>query len=1007
MKNLVVLLSLVLLAGGLFLYMQDGDKDDGGGAARASTMEQSDPAARPSADLVGPGELEQPDGLVQSSQREVIESSPRHEQELAPEDADKRVTGLVVDELGNPIADARVIATKGGFLPVDVETVPFWMSRVETKSDSRGRFVIEGINPTELRVGVRASGYAPLNSTSLELPDEDEVELDPLVLQRGIHLSGRVLDSAGLAVSGAKLHGASATQGMVFFGQSMSEPLSVTDDQGYFRVDTLAAGPWAIQVEHPAHPSKSFNGVLSDPGAETGSLEFLLEEGALIRGRVVGIPAGTAARVAAQVIADEMFFSSARYGEIDTNGDFVVEGLEEGQMYSLQLREESEGGRFFGRSNLSTKVRANTGETGVLLEYLNASTITLRVLDGKTGEPIESMRVQRGIDFLQPLEGEDGDRTKREFPNGMVTVGDIRLVEEDDVYQLEINAAGYEDYSIEDLRLAPGQALDLGDISLTPVPVYEVTVLDATTRAPIEGARVTAIKFEPPVESAGAGSGELRTRISASFSSGSGDVDVSHFDGGGSVNALSGEDGVATMNALGVANLSFSASAKGYAKGTLTGVQESDSGTTTATLLLSKGGSVLVTVLEADGTPAGGKKVEHRSPAVGAGATSIIMGGSGSSSDGRTNAKGEVLFDNLELGVHNFRLAKGGGPVGMFGGGGNFVLTMDGMGSDVDDSWTSVEVVEGETVRTTLTAPEAGSLVGRVTEGGTSLVGASLSLEERAAEGGSPFGGMRGMPGFGGGGPKARSGGSGDYTFEGIEVGEYTLSISHATRQMPMTYPVEIKAGENSFDVDLPLSILAGRVTNEAGEPVVGAAVSVVRASEGTAPGGTQMMFMVADGGGGVQVGGGGSGMATERTDANGNYILRGVLADTPLQVSVDGGDFQPLKSDPITVGPNETMDGINLEVAAGGSIALEVFTADGDPFGMGLASAAYMGTESEDPQRKVIQDGEGMFTGLRPGTWEISIRAMGFGGNDAESPESQTVVVRQNETAELRFDMP
>ena len=999
MKNLLVLLSLLLLVAGLVVFLRGDEGGAGEGAARAGATAGPDESAAARPELVAP-ETAGPD-VVDSgtpAERAALDSvPPQFANEAAEERPDARATGVVVDTAGNPVADARVLATGQGLVPLDVLEAPDWMNRVETRTDAAGRFELRGIAPASLRIAVRAPGFAPLNEENMGLPDEDELELEPFVLEASALLTGRVVDAEGVAVSGADLIAAPAGRAS-FFGGFRREPVATTDALGNFRVDQLAAGPWNLRVEHASHPSKRFTGVAPDAGVEVGSLEFRLDRSTNVRGRVVGLPAGLGARVEARPVGEQSWTSEPRHGAVGAVGDFTIGGLEQGKAYALRLQADQSRGDWFGRSSYSAKVEARGGDSGVVLEYLATASLAMRFVDARSGAPIEELSIEVGVDWPRPVFGEDGKR-RRTFADGRYVAEELRLVDEDDVVHLQVRSKGYEPYELDDLRIEPGEAHDLGDVRLEPVPVYAVRVLDEGTRAPIPEAWVRASEDESDESS----DGTFSRNVSFSFGGSDDDDHPGHF---GSENRSAGradEEGVATMNALGVERVRFEVTADGYARATLDGVEENPEGTTEATVLLSRGGSVLVQVVEQDGAPASGRTVEHRRPQEGGGQELMILGPSMQGGE-RTDSKGEVLFENLELGVHRFRVGKpGGAAAGFFGGD---MVMISAIGEEpADDEWTSVEVVEGETVETTLVAPPTSDLVGRVTEAGSPLVGASLSLRKQEDGASSQAVLLSGM-GFGGG-PRGRSGSGGAYSIEDVEAGAYVLTVGHATRRMPMEFEVEVREGETVFDVDLPVSILEGRVVDQAGDPVAGATVRARQPRPEGGPRRSRQMVFVTDAGASASVGGGDVGGASVRTDADGNYRLRGVLHDVALEVSVDGDEFQPATSDVVQVGPGETRTGIDVEVAPGGKLGVDVFLADGTPAGMCLLTARPEDIEGAQPRSEVVEGGRVDLTGLEPGTWELSIRRFGPSSGEEAAPEPQRVEVAAGENDAVRFDLP
>ena len=336
------------------------------------------------------------------------------------------------------------------------------------------------------------------------------------------------------------------------------------------------------------------------------------------------------------------------------------------------------------------------------------------------------------------------------------------------------------------------------------------------------------------------------------------------------------------------------------------------------------------------------------------------------------------------------------------------IAAVVGMGGEDEESWREVQVVEDETAELTLKATPRGSLEGTLLESGAELTGATLNLKKFRDEVElDPM--ALALAGFGGGGITERSDGKGKYEFTDVKEGRYTLKISHPTRSMSDEYEVEILEGRNSLDIDLPISIVEGRVTDEEGDPIPGLTVKAARSrDEDPAVRGNFVMVVEAQDGGETSVISNGSpalGVSVE-TDEDGRYSLRGVMPEVDLVVKAEGRGVQPGTSRRIRLNPNETKSGIDIQLAAGGSILVEVLLADGAPARMIVVSADYLGDE-QDVKSKTdfIQRGSTTLTGLKPGRWIVRAQRVGPSGGGSRSEEEVTVQAGRTANASLSFD--
>jgi uncharacterized GH25 family protein len=989
--TLPLLILAALLAGGAFFWMSGTER-------RASPDVRGDdrPAAR---EEHAPVELAKPASAPSQSAPETptrveLAEDPSTRPAEKKKSDQVAVSGRVLDRFGTAIAGARVTAAADTGFPVDVELereLP-WLQRKRTETDAEGRFRFEGVQPGTMQLAVRASGFAPHAQRGVVVPKSD-TELEPLVLARGAILSGQVVDQDGRGVAGARIVPDDIEDGPGTFFFAAREPSAVAGADGRFRVDELACGAWRFLVRSEDHPDLVVEGVSEQPGVEQGGLRWQLAPGATIAGTVTGIPGGERGKLEVRALRgsgnDEFLgLGAARVAKVEASGAFLVRGLEVGQSYTLQARQaerEDEAG-FWERSR-SNDVKARAGETGVLLAYQPEAAILFTVYDARTRAPMERFEVESGIDWPMPVRDDQG-RPRKLFPGGEVRVGGLRPGSDQERAKLNVRATGYRDYERADIAVRAGQELDLGPIYLDPVPVVRVHVTDRKSGEPVVGAIVRVQKQQGD-------SLNIRREISIGEDDGHETVDFGEGRSG-----KTDEHGWAEVTSFEGETVEITARAKGYAPGKLDAIVLPRGERSEHELALTLGGEVLVHVLDAQGMSLAGARVEHRSETDSPQGGMFVMGGP-RRGDEVTDSEGAVLFENLAPGLHSFR-------IGEKANGGPMFATMDtvvikGLGEDDGVDWSQIQVVESQRGELTLRAAPTALLTGRVREAGKVLAGATLRLTKES-EGAQR---MPKLPGMGGGGPEARSDGEGSYKMEDVKEGRYTLVVEHPTRRMPQEFPLTLREGENTFDVDLSLSIVSGRVADEKGLGLAGVRVWPERKTSG---GGQSMRFrmvMVADDGGGGVVD---SGQFGERamTDAEGRYTLRGVTSDVDLVVKAEGDTVQPGQSETVRLAPNEVKDGVDIALEPAGSILVEAKLRDGAPARFQLVQAEYLGeTERpEQPKFGFLQQGSTELTGLRPGRWKVNVKsAQGGPGND-DPGQDQEVEVKAREKATLSFQV-
>ena len=211
--------------------------------------------------------------------------------------------------------------------------------------------------------------------------------------------------------------------------------------------------------------------------------------------------------------------------------------------------------------------------------------------------------------------------------------------------------------------------------------------------------------------------------------------------------------------------------------------------------------------------------------------------------------------------------------------------------------------------------------------------------------------------------------GAGRFLIERVEPGDYDLNVEHATRVMSHDESLAIAQGDNEVRVDLPIGIVEGRVTDGNGQPVMGAKITAERASSGMS--GQIVSMFVTDSGSSMSIGGEIADPSV--TNANGEYVLRGVACGVPLEVSAEHSGSAPAVSDEFEVAPGSVERGIDLVLEAAGTAEITLAGAPNESFF--FVSAVFLGEASVDPASTTLMGESGELTGLRSGPWSFSLR--------------------------------
>lgn len=932
-----------------------------------------------------------------------------------------QLSGRLVDSLGNAIAGAKVIRARGSLLFGDIthaleDERLNWLGRETTTSGADGRFAMDLPESSEVQLAAFQNGFVPLRETRTLKVGEDN-DLGDLVLETSVFLSGRVVDTRGNGVAEAEIRAyprLGDRERLHSMGQA-GTLLATSAADGSFEVDQLASGPWRILIRSEEHPSKVEEGGTDRPGQRVDGLQFALEDGAEIAGRVIEIPAelGDSLQVRASYGGGPSgpdltpfgtsFMVESRSAPVEADGSFRLRGLRREAKYKLTARLTEDG--LFARSR-SAAVQAESGDRGIEIPYRAETALIFQITDSASGRPIEECSVQAGAPWPMPLMDESGRKPLKLHPAGQVRFGGLST-SNSQVASLNLSAVGYENYTLSDIELIEGEEIDLGVIQLEPIPMVRVSVLDDASGKPVLGARVRLSEIQPT----GSRQFEMSLMIDESGEAVGGDS---------SRRVRTDENGMALLSSLPGKRAQVSVEHDSFAPTKSDEIQLPPGKPYDLEVRLRRGGSVICEVVDKAGEPVSGATIEHRAPDED-GSVMRMPFGHGVE---RTDSQGRLVFEHLEQGEHSFRIGSSeGDSVWMAAGGADMevdmVVTRAGNFGEPasEEEWETAYVSEGseETLRL-VGAPQA-TLEGRVTEGGAPLLGATLELSKD--EGGSRP--QMAAFGFGGADAKAKSRAGGNYAFENIEAGDYRLTVKHPNRVMPSEFELSLREGQNDFNVELSLASIEGRVTNTSGDPVAGARVSVERvvASGGPLVRTRMVMVMAEPGGEAIVSTSDGESPDAVYTDEDGRYALRGVATDVKLVVKAEASSAQPGKSKEVRVKPDQVRRNVDVLLAQGGSIEVHAIKADGKPAGMYLAEAEYGGPDEgpDEPQVQITgQDGKVTFEGMAPGKWVVKLRNLGGLGPDEEESDGSDeageelqgeVEVVIGETARLEISVP
>lgn len=302
-------------------------------------------------------------GYVQATLRklEVPTDRPLRDVEATLEPA-VRITGKVTGPDGAPLLSARV-----GTL---TEDVPFMMNAATT--DSSGEYVLDGQAPGEVVLMFSKEGLAS-ERKSVKLSGR-EARVDAK-LSAGKTIAGIVVDESGRPISEASVS---------LMGTQRRPTITSTDATGAFKFEGVESGRYQLR----ASKSGLTPAELSDVDADTaGQLRIELKSGAVLVGRVVGLPREQLGNVFVAVRPVEGRPLSTN---TDPSGAFRIEGVPAGSVRVTAATGgvASPATRYAEQKTLNV---APTGETSVELEFKDGATVTGVVT--KASQPLSGVEV--------------------------------------------------------------------------------------------------------------------------------------------------------------------------------------------------------------------------------------------------------------------------------------------------------------------------------------------------------------------------------------------------------------------------------------------------------------------------------------------------------------------------------------------------------------------------------------------------------------------------------------
>jgi len=237
-----------------------------------------------------------------------------------------RLSGTITSYLGSPLAGAevRVMAQ-----PENATEMSFqweWQLRsVEpVLTDEQGRFQVESLTPGAHILSVGAKGHRTVTKLDVMVPEGADGGPIDRKLEKGLQISGVIVDPEGKAIAGVNLWTSRQQTGGRGMRSAGGFQNVTTEEDGTFVLESLDPGSYTLTINSQEYANQS----VSDVAAGTADLRIVLEKGKSISGRVL-LPDGSPA---ANTWVTAQSGSSANGSDrTDEDGNFTIENLPDGE----------------------------------------------------------------------------------------------------------------------------------------------------------------------------------------------------------------------------------------------------------------------------------------------------------------------------------------------------------------------------------------------------------------------------------------------------------------------------------------------------------------------------------------------------------------------------------------------------------------------------------------------------------------------------------------------------
>jgi protocatechuate 3,4-dioxygenase beta subunit len=185
------------------------------------------------------------------------------------------VAGTVVDDLGRPVAGARVVAQRKSTQGPGIVIEGMTPGEAAT-TDAAGRFLIGGLEEAVVTVRASANGHDSTRKADIPLRSADVL----LELKRNGVIRGTLRDTEGKPIAGSEVRAQPAGRDLPMLPAGLRPDLARTDERGEFTLTEVPSGLVDLTAEGEAHVAAGPVRVEVRPGATVEGVQLSAARGA-------------------------------------------------------------------------------------------------------------------------------------------------------------------------------------------------------------------------------------------------------------------------------------------------------------------------------------------------------------------------------------------------------------------------------------------------------------------------------------------------------------------------------------------------------------------------------------------------------------------------------------------------------------------------------------------------------------------------------------------------------